>query len=412
VPMVEPLYRRPDWVRRVNGMGPGVGGARHLVSLDPDELVATARRATGLDDFGPDTWEEPFRRLVAALDGESRLHVVGRLMSRHDLLRHLCTRLLVIDALARDPGIAEERIESPVFITGPARSGTSILQELLGEDPQLRPPLAWEMAHPFPPGDGRPDERASWAEAEFELWADVQPEFAAIHEMAARLPEECLWLFAPEFEGTFWATCTDVMSFLAWRSASDIEPCYRFHKTMLQVLQRGRSPRPWVLKSPVHLARLPLVFATYPDARVIVTHRDPARTVPSTISTLAAGRHTRCDDVDPMQIAATAGYGLRATLGALTAARSTLPAGRVADVQYLDLLRDPVGTISRACEQLGLAFTPAFAASIEAYLAARPQTKHGVHRYSAADYGLDPEALRSDFAGYMTTFGVAAEPGA
>lgn len=410
--MVEPLYRRPDWVRRVNAMAPGVGGARHLVSLDPDELVAAACRATGLDDFGAPTWEEPFRRLVAALDGESNLHVVGRLMSRHDLLRHLCTRLRVVDALARDPGIADEPIEAPVFITGPARSGTSILQELLGEDPQLRPPLAWEMAHPFPPPEGTPDERVSWAEAEFDLWADVQPEFAAIHEMSARLPEECLWLFAPEFEGTFWATCTDVMSFLAWRASSNVEPCYRFHKTMLQVLQRGRPRRPWVLKSPVHLARLPLLFAVYPDARVIVTHRDPARTVPSTISTLAAGRWTRCDGIDPMQIAATAGYGLRATLGALSASRPSLPAGQVADIVYLDLLRDPVGAIERAYGTLGLTFTPAFAASIEAYLAARPQTKHGVHRYSAAAYGIDADALRADFADYMATFGVAAEPGA
>src|SRR4051812_4858289 len=111
------MYERPDWVRRVNAMGPSVGGAEHLVPLDADELVATATRSTGLDDFGPPTWEEPFRRLVAALDTEAQLHTLGRLMSRLDLVRHLRTRLLVVAAVADDPSITDEQVVAPVFVT-------------------------------------------------------------------------------------------------------------------------------------------------------------------------------------------------------------------------------------------------------------------------------------------------------
>ncbi len=392
-------------------MGPNVGGAQHLIPLDPDELIATAQQATGLTDFGPPTWEEPFRRLVAALDTEARLHALGRLMSRNDLLRHLSTRLRVIDAAAHHPAITDEQVIAPVFITGPARSGTSILHELLGEDPALRAPLAWEMAHPFPPPAGTADDRAQWAETEFDLWADVNPAFGAVHELKASLPEECLWLLAPEFDSGFWAANSDIPSFLAWRAGTDPLPAYRMHKLMLQVLQQqaDHPARPWALKSPMHLMRLPALFAVYPDARVILTHRDPVKTVTSSVSTLAAGRWVRSNDVDTELIAASSGFGLSVMLNALVEQRSQLPPGQVADLHYLDLISDPVTAIEKAYAGLGLPFDPALPGKIGAYLAGRPQHKHGEHRYAAADFGLDPGQLRETFLPYTDAFNVQYE---
>lgn len=401
-------YTRPAWARRLVALGAGVGGAESLVGLDVEELVATACRTTGLHDFGAPTWEEPFRRLVDALDGEARLHALGRLLCRADLLRHLQTRLRVVDALRREPSIAEERIDAPIVITGPARSGTSILHELLAEDPNLRAPLAWEMAHPFPPAGGA-DERADWAEAEYDLWGDIQPEFLAVHELASRLPEECLWLLAPEFDMGFWSTCTEVPSFLAWRAGTDPAPAYRMHRTMLQVLQAGTEPKPWALKSPVHLGRLPALLAEYPDARIILTHRDPVRTIPSAVSTLTAGRWLRSDAVDRRAIAAGVGFGFPLLLNGLAAGRDALPAAQVAHVHYLDLLRDPVGTIRSAYEHLGLEFGPDLPARIEGYLAGRKQDKYGVHRYPVADTGLDLDQVREQCRPYTEAFGVEAE---
>jgi hypothetical protein len=393
-------------------MAPGVGGAAAVIPFDADELIATAQRATGLHDFGPPTWEEPFRRLVASLGHDAQLHVLGRLMSRHDVLRHLCTRLLVIDARHRNPAIADEAIVAPIFITGPARSGTSILHELLAQDPQLRAPFAWEMAYPIAPPPGQADERLLWAESEFDLWGDVSPEFNAVHELAARLPEECLWLMAPEFDPTFWTTCTDIGPFLAWRAQTDPRPIYDFHKKMLQLLQHGTVARPWVLKSPGHLGRLQTVFAVYPDARVIHTHRDPARVLPSTVSTLAAGRRVRSDAVDANAIAGTVGFGLRRLLDSAMSVRAsgTIPDGRIADLHYLDLLRDPQAAIRGAYQAIDLPFDAGMAERVRAYLAARPQDKHGVHRYRAADYGLDTTQIHRDFAAYLAHYGIETEP--
>lgn len=409
------MFTRPDWVRRINAMAGDAGGAAELVPIDADDLVGRAMRTTGLDDLGPDTWEEPFRRLVAALDEEAQLNVVGRLQTRHDLLCHLRIRLQLIDAQRRDPSLTGEPVTAPVVITGPARSGTSILHELLDTDPNLRAPRAWEMTQPFAPEGTPPEQRRAWAEASFDLWSDVQPEFAAVHELAAVLPEECLWLMTPEFAMGFWATCTSVPSFLAWRAMTDPLPGYRMHRSMLQLMTRtveDPTPgQPWVLKSPVHLGRLPALFAVYPDARVIHTHRDPAKVVPSAVSTVATGRWLRSDAVDLADVAATTGFGMGMLLEVTAQQRAgdDVPSDQVTDLHYLDLLRDPVAAIEGAYDRLGLPFADGFADRIGAYLAARPQDKHGVHRYSAVDMGLDAATIRADFAAYLETSGVELE---
>lgn len=293
-----------------------------------------------------------------------------------------------------------------MFITGPARSGTSILQELLGEDPALRAPLAYEMAHPVPPPGVSAEQTQRWAESEFDLWGDISPEFDAVHELRAGLAEECLWLMAPIFDLGFWSACTDVPSFLMHRAMVDAVPTYRYHKMFLQVLQGERPDRTWVLKSPVHLSRLPALVAVYPDARIIRTHRDPVKTVPSAASTLAHGRWVRSDVYEPMAVGASSAFGFEMMLNSLAAQPSP---GRIAELHYIDLVGDPVGAIRSAYDTLGLGFTDEFAGRIVRYLQQRPQHKHGHHRYGAADFGLDAADIRARFEPYTSAFGVAAE---
>jgi hypothetical protein len=395
----------------MNAMAVGAGSAADLVPLDADDLMERAARSTGLDDFGTGSWEEAYRRLVDSLNAEAQQHVVGRLQTRYDLLTQLRVRLQLIDAVATDPSITEEQVTAPVFVTGPARSGTSILHELLSQDPNLRGPLGWEMVQPFAPPGGA-DERAAATEASFDLWSDVSPEFAAVHELASTLPEECIWLMAPEFALGYWATNSNVPSFMMWRAMSDPLPGYEMHRAMLQVLQHGAGPTTWALKSPVHMGRLSTLFAVYPDARVIHTHRDPAKVVPSTVSTVANGRWLRSDAVDPKEVAATTGFGMTMMLDTTMAERTSgaVPAEQVTDLHYLDLLRDPVAAIGGAYERLGMPFTDELPARITGYLDARPQDKHGVHRYAASDFGLDADEIRQGAATYIEHYGVELEP--
>jgi hypothetical protein len=400
-------YARPDWVRRLNAMGDSVGGAlegaRRLVPIDADALLEEALRSVGpapKSDFGDPAWRERFIGLAGALDA-SPLHVVGRLLTKQELLRSLRTRLLLCRALDERPALGDERIEAPVIVTGPARSGTSITFELLWLDPTLRAPLAWEALHPVPLGE---DRRLLASECEQELWADVQPEFAAVHELRSDLPVECVTLTAPCFGGPHWTMVSQAAGL------PDPVLMYGFHRRILQVLQHGAERRNWLLKTPGHLATLDLLFATYPDAWVVQTHRDPAKTMPSTVSTTALVQWLRTDQVDLVKLAAAieATFAFALNSVAERRAKRELP-DRFVDVHFQDLLRDPVATLRAAYERMGRRFSPEHAEAIRRYLAEKPKGKFGVHQYSPEEWGFTAEGLRRSLAPYVSHFGVALE---
>jgi hypothetical protein len=398
-------YTRPDWVRRLIAMGDSVGGAERLVPLDADALVATAIRSTGgLADFGDfdGDWRARFDALVAEIEATGRLHALGRLMTRQELLRGLRTRLLVARARSDAPAIASERIEAPIVITGPPRSGTSILFELLALDPRARAPVAWEAIHPVPfDGRGDAEARRALAECEQEFWADVQPEFAAIHELRADLPVECVTITLPGFSGGHWPMIANIPG---WQP--DWVATMRYHRALLQTLQHGGPPRTWVLKTPVYLVFIDLLFATYPDAWVVHTHRDPIKTEPSSLSTLATVRWERSDAAELPE----AGAGLGDVMLALARRRAAgeLPP-RIVDSHFADLLRDPVAAVASLYAEMRRPFLGAHADAIRRYVAAKPRGKFGVHRYAPEEWGFDPVALRERMRPYTDYYGVALE---
>lgn len=404
-------YARPEWMRRLIALGESLGedGARALVPLDADAMLDTTREALGggpFGDFGDPEWETRFRGLVAAVDA-APLHVVGRLVTGQELQRSLRTRLLLGRAWETEPAIRDESIVAPLIVTGPARSGTSILFELLWLDPALRGPLAWEALHPFPfPEDERgEDRRLRVSECEQELWSDLQPEFAAMHELRSDLPVECVTLTEPCFCGPHWAMA------VGGGLLPDMAEMYRFHERILQVLQRsGHDGRTWLLKTPAHLGTLDLLFATYPDAWIVQTHRDPAKTMPSTVSITAMVQWMRSDAVDLPQLrtAIDLAFGGTLNLVAERRAKGELP-DRFVDVHFQSLLRDPIDTLRRAYATMERELSGEHAESIRRYLAEKPRGKFGIHRYTPEEWGFDRAELHARLAPYIEHFGVELE---
>ena len=399
-------YQRPDWVRRVNAMGAAAGSAAAVVPLRAGELIDAATRSIdGADfgDLGDGDWEGRLRALVESIEGND-LHVVGRLMTREELLRGLRTRLLLAAERRRDPSIAEEVIEAPVVITGPARSGTTILFELLALDPGLRGPVAADVLHP---ASGLPyDARLAMAEAEQELWEDVQPEFASMHELRADLPVECITISSPSFGGSHWSMVLNDPG--SW--VPDIEADLAFHRAVLQSVQHGEPARRWVLKTPGYLFLLDDLLRAYPDASVIFTHRDPAKTMPSTLSTTAMVQWLRTDQVELDGLGALIGALFADALNTVARRRDedSIPAP-CADVRFADLMADPVAAIQVAYAAVGRELVPEHANAIVDYLAAKPRGKHGVHRYEASDWGFDAAQLRTDLQPYLDRFQIPLE---
>ena len=401
---------RPRWVERLIAHGDAVGGADRLVRLDGDELRAEAVRSTGLADFGGDDWCVPFELLLGALERESELHLLGRLLARTELLRTLRNRLRLSELWRRRPEILRAPIEAPVFIVGSPRSGTSILHELLAVDPATRAPAMWEMNHPVEAATG--EDVSQIADHVVQLWHDLQPEYETMHANSGHLPNECIFITMHAFVSDHWGGNHVVPSYDAHLARSDHRPAYRYHADFLRTLQSRGGSRRWLLKAPSHLSQLAALFDVYPDARIVRTHRDPLRTLPSTLSLLGTLKWMRCRRVDLSKAAPAlaAGYAFMFRREIDARASGALPDERFVDVQYEALVRDPVGTVAQVYERLGWPLPDAVQRGVADYVARKPRGSRGAHRYSLESVGLDAATERARYAFYTRHYGIPEEP--
>ena len=242
---------------------------------------------------------------------------------------------------------------------------------------------------------------------------EIVPAFTALHENGGRLPTECIFAFAHQFSSDVYTGLYNVSEYTVWRSEIDQAPIYDWHKRHLQTLQwvADRPTHRWVVKAPSHLSALPLLFATYPDARVVITHRDPLRVIGSLSDLMATLHYMHSDHVDHGVLVEFMAMGLEMQMDHVTAERDAgvIPADRITDIVYRDLVADPLGVIQRLYASWGLPMTPAFRAALDAYLAARHDGRAGGHDYSFADTGLDLATHRALVAPYQERFGVPSE---
>ncbi|MGI9590241.1 MAG: sulfotransferase family protein [Myxococcota bacterium] len=400
---------RPRWVARLNAHGAAVGDPAALVSLDPEELLATAREGTGLDDFGGEAWRPHYDAFLGALAEEAHLHLAGRIVARSEILRTLRNRLRLASLWKRRPEILEEEIAPPVFVVGSPRSGTSILHELLALDTSSRAPLMWEMEHPVESLEG--DRLRAVGHAETTFWHDLQPEYETMHANSGELPNECIFITLHEFLSDHWGGCHPVPSYEQYLAHTDQRPAYRYHRRFLQTLQQTDRRERWLLKAPSHLFQLAALFDVYPEARVIQTHRDPLKTLPSTLSLTATLKWMRSDHVE------LAGLGPRMAGGYAWVyqqeieqrASGALPDERFVDVRYHDLVSDPADTVCGLYERLGWPLPADLEQRVRDYVAAKPRGGRGAHPYDLADWDLDAGAERERFAFYEERFAVPPE---
>jgi hypothetical protein len=384
-----------------------------VIQLDGSALLGKAQSRAGLEDFGEDGFSEALRRLLHSLEREAGLSLIGRIAARQDLVRVLTNRLRLVDSVKRRPEIAAEEIRRPLFVTGLPRTGTTLLQGLLAQDPTNRVPLHWELVYP-PATPESPDHqveaRIAAAERQLRWFHRLQPDIRRIHPLGARLPEECLVITSLSFLSFQFQTTHRVPAYQKWLEAGDLRNCYRWHRRMLQHLQyRCRGAR-WVLKAPAHLFGLPALFASYPDAGVIFTHREPLEVSPSLASLTTVLRRTFSDTVDPIAIGKE--MTERWTDGIYRALRDRdagcAPPARFFDVRYVDLTRDPIGTVRRIYTHYELPFMDVAEQRMRRFLADNPKDKHGKHRYSLADFGLERERESERYRVYRERFGLQA----
>ena len=383
--------------------------------LDADRLVATAHDATGLDDFGGDAWREGLDQLVDALRTEARLHELGEQIAAGELVDYLSNRLGIIEWRKQHPEITGVDVVPPIVIIGQARTGTTILHDLLAQDPANRLPLTWETDRPLPPPETATfgtDPRIAESQALLDGVELVIPGFQAMHPMGALLPQECVRITGGDFRSMIFPTQYRVPSYARWLiDKADMASAYAYHRIFLQHLQSRHPAARWVLKSPGHLWCLAALLDEYPNALLVQTHRDPLRIVASLTSLMSTLRRLGSDDISQPDIAAEWAEHLVTGIDRSVDAREQgiVPADRVVDVQFRAFMADPFTTIREIYDRLGLELTDESEQRMRAFLADNTTEKHGGHHYTFADTELDMGEWRERTRRYQEFFDVPTE---
>lgn len=405
---------RSPWAEHLIALGRQLGDdGRSLVELDAEAMLVRAAAATGLDDYGDPWFREPLAIFVDSLAEEAELHLLGRLLARAEILRILRNRLRIEDHWRRAPELGEETIREPLVVTGLGRAGTTFLHELLAEDPANRSPRLWEMWDSVPPPEptAERDPRIERSEHEAALLAEIAPAFATMQELAGDLPNECIHIFAHQFATDMWLGFYHVPRYMSWLVGSDPAPVYAYHRRVLQLLQSRHRRDRWILKAPSHLHELPALFREYPDARVVISHRDPLRVLGSLTDLMATLQWMRSDRVRYDEIVRSMAFGFAFQLENVTRQREQgiVPDGRILDVRYADLVADPIGTVRGIYRHFDLPFGDELEVRLHARLAARPRGRRGAHDYRFEDTGLDLATERARLAAYQQRYGIPSE---
>ena len=382
-----------------------------MTTLVPEELEADAVAATGLDDFGDGAFREGLASYCESIDAEAQLNDLGVAAVRGNVTGNLVNRLRVLD-WARRHGTESERIDSPIVVIGMFRAGTTLLSYLFDQDRDNRALLRWEAGDcvpPATPAEHRSGPRVDAARAQAEMMEQLNPRISVVHHEDADGPTECISVMSQDFKSLSWEAISNVPSYSRWLLGVDQRSAYEHHRRVLQVLQSGGVRGRWTLKSPHHAIALDALTAVYPDARLVLLHRDPLVLCASVCSLIQTLTGTFSDVDQTAYIAEHWTAMLEESVRRVDAFRLAHPEHPIVDVRYADLVERPVETVGAIYGSLGIPFGEATAAGIAAYVEANPKGRFGVHGYRLGDFGLDPAQLEERFAGYIERHDVPRE---
>jgi hypothetical protein len=375
-----------------------------------DQLHDIVAVETGSDDFGPADYLTGLKVLLQSMDYDPHFSATGRELAWRGVIDALASRAKAYAALKANPGSASNAIIAPIVITGVPRTGTTALHRLMAVDPRLQGLQTWLLNAPMP----RPP-REEWDSylafqqtvAAIEARTALAPERKAAHQSAAEGVEECCGILRQSFVSNIW-NCMGWSSatYDAWWQTQSETNAYRYLRQCIQMIGMNEPDKRWLLKNPGHIEHLHEIFAIFPDAKVIQTHRDPAKAMPSMVSLLGRlhpayeeGRHDQ----------RLRNMMRRETEKWANAARKTefvksQHPGQVIDIVHGDFHADPMRVLDQVYRFVGLEITPELGALFAQRIADKPELAHGVHRYSIADYGMSEDEVREVFGDYVARY--------
>jgi hypothetical protein len=398
----EDFVKLPWWFRALNRSWKATYFASTKVSLDKDGLIRSAKKATGLSDFGKDFWDEPLDRMLNSIKEEAELHPIGRFISRERIVNLLANRLRAEYYFNKHPEILDRDLYPVWMIAGLQRTGTTKLQRLLNADPDNRVLASWEAINPAPflkqaRGEDKRLKKARTAEKALKVMA---PGFFAIHPVEYLAPEEDILLLDITFLSTTPEATMHVPSYASWLEKTDQTMAYEYAAKLMKLLQWQKPAKRWILKSPHHLEFLHLAEKVFGDVRFLWTHRDPCISIPSFLSMMS---HSRAMFSNATSLKQVADHWVRKSTFILEKGmeyRITQPQEKFLDIKYENLVGDSQleleGIYGNVDDELRRKFETAENEN--------PPQKYGKHVYSLEDFGLKKQDIIDKIPKYEQFF--------
>ena len=377
--------------------------------LDREALLQQARERAGLTDFGDLWFLEPMDHFIEASNREGRLTPVGREGTVEVIVKGLVSRLRMVEDIKRHPEILDEKVDVAGIILGLPRTGSTIFQRLLASAPGMTG-LRWYEAQnfaPFPGEErGNPSERRAYAQAMIDGWLQLAPELASIHPLEPDAPDEEILVLGQMFVSTMIEGMNFVPSFARWLNGYDQSKGHEDLRTILQYLQwqdPTRRGAKWILKSPSNLPYTEVAAKAFPDALLIMTHRDPLQTVPSYVS-MQAALYKLSATLTDREVGEFWFPRLVEWMRLFEGARERIAEHRFIDIDYREVGKDPMTQAERVLSRVGIPVDERLEAVLGEFLAGNKREQRPMHDYSLERFGLDEEAIKREFAAYRERY--------
>ncbi|WP_345424080.1 sulfotransferase [Halioxenophilus aromaticivorans] len=370
------------------------------------DIIIEAEAITGLKANLPDDAINGLTQLVKSIVDEAPLSEQGLQSSKKMILNNLANRIRVDHYLEQHPELLQQAIETPTFVFGLPRTGTTLLINLLAEDPARRAFIRWESLNSVPPpkaSEVRTDPRYFEAQALIEQSLKYVPHISAIHHENADSPTECQFSMSQTFCSQLFESMIDIPSYRKWFLSTDYLPAFKYHKRLLQLLQT-HAPGQWTLKNPWHPLYLTALKEVFPDAQLIMTHRDPVEVVGSACSLIKHVRLLTHEHVDLEKIGSTTIDIFQRMIDNIINYKVKYGENSIYDIQYQDIIKNPTESIHNIYRHFNQPLTNEAKNAMKKYLTDNPKGKHGKHEYILEEFGLNEAYIRSIFSDYYDRF--------
>ncbi len=378
--------------------------------MDADEILAAAKRSTGLADWGDDDFLVPLRRVVQASAEMTDLTPLARVVLRQSFIKAVENRLTRTAWLAAHPEVRNTGIDRPIFVLGFPRTGTTLLQNLLAQHPGRRGLRFWELTSPVPVHEDRWIDRERRRRATkwiIEAAYQIAPEMSAVHYIDTDTYEECWPLFGTSFAVMNWDLQSGLRSYGDFLMQDwDMTGPYREYELFLKVLLERWPADQLVLKCPEHLWFIDALLDVFPDACIVWTHRDPFDTVASYCSLMSLQWRTLYGHIDRPKIGGYMQDRLHGGVTRAMEAHQRADPDRFFMVRFPDLVANPTAVVGQISDHFGFDVPDEMARGCRAWLDNKRADARGKHKYDASMYGLERDVLHNRFSDYIDTFGL------